>query len=185
MSLEGKVALITGGARGLGRAYVLHLARLGAGIVIADIDLQAAREYGEELMAETVEAEVVNLGRRAVGIAVDVTDRRAVDALVAESLAAFGRIDILVNNAGGNLRSHEEQAASLGWGRPLPLHNGHQPHRDHPLLSSGQCGHERGPVRQNRQRGLASGLVERARWRRDALQGGQGRHRPLHAGARR
>ena len=76
-------------------------------------------------------------------------DRRAVDALVAESLAAFGRIDILVNNAGGNLRSHEEQAASLGWGRPLSLHNGHQPHRDHPLLSSGQRGHEGGPVRQD------------------------------------
>ena len=113
MSLEGKVALITGGARGLGRAYVLHLARLGADIVIADIDLQAAREYGEELTAETVEAEVVNLGRRAVGIAVDVTDRQAVDALVAEALDNFGRLDILVNNAGGNLRSHEEQAASL------------------------------------------------------------------------
>ena len=113
MSLEGKVALITGGARGLGRAYVLHLARLGADVIIADIDLQAAREYGEELTAETVEAEVVNLGRRGVGIAVDVTDRQAVDALVAEGLDAFGRIDILVNNAGGNLRSHEEQAASL------------------------------------------------------------------------
>ena len=113
MSFEGKVALITGGARGLGRAYVLHLARLGADIVIADIDLQAAREYGEELTAETVEAEVVNLGRRAVGIAADVTDRQAVDALVAEALDNFGRIDILVNNAGGNLRSHEEQAASL------------------------------------------------------------------------
>ena len=90
MSLEGKVALITGGARGLGRAYVLHLARLGADVIIADIDLQAAREYGEELTAETVEAEVVNLGRRGVGIAVDVTDRQAVDALVAEGLDTFG-----------------------------------------------------------------------------------------------
>ena len=115
MSFEGKVALITGGARGLGRAYVLHLARLGADIVIADIDLQAAREYGEELTAETVEAEVVQLGRRAVGVAVDVTDRPAVDALVAEALDNFGRIDILVNNAGGNLRSHEEQGRLLGY----------------------------------------------------------------------
>lgn len=92
MSLEGKVALITGGARGLGRAYVLHLARLGADVIIADIDLQAAREYGEELTAETVEAEVVKLGRRGLGVAVDVTDRQAVDALVAEGLDTFGRI---------------------------------------------------------------------------------------------
>ena len=60
MSLDGKVALITGGARGLGRAYVLHLARLGADIAINDIDLQAAAEYDEKLSAETVEKEVAN-----------------------------------------------------------------------------------------------------------------------------
>ena len=182
MSLEGKVALITGGARGLGRAYVLHLARLGADVIIADIDLQAAREYGEELTAETVEAEVVKLGRRGVGIAVDVTDRQAVDALVAEGLDTFGRIDILVNNAGGNLRSHEEQAASLA---------GEDHYRyimDINLTATIYCcqavsaAMKEAQSRQNHQRSLASGPVERARRRRNALQGGQGRHRPLHAG---
>ena len=113
MSLPGKVALSTGGARGLGRAYVLHLARLGADIVINDIDLAAAAEYDEALTADTVEKEVENLGRRALGVEADVTDRAQVDAMLAKTLDTFGRIDILVNNAGGNLRAHEEQAASL------------------------------------------------------------------------
>ena len=186
MSLEGKVALITGGARGLGRAYVLHLARLGADIVIADIDLQAAREYGEELTAETVEAEVVKPWSPRRGHCRGLSRTAApVDALVAESLAAFGRIDILVNNAGGNLRSHEEQAASLA---------GEDHYRyimDINLTATIHCcqavsaAMKEAQSGKNRQRGLASGLVEWARWRRDALQGGQGRHRPLHAGARR
>ena len=113
MFLEGKVALITGAARGLGRAYALHLAQLGAHIVINDIDLKAAAEYGEALAADTVEAEVEAIGRRALGLEADVTDRAQVDTMFAKIMDTFGRIDILVNNAGGNLRSHEEQAASL------------------------------------------------------------------------
>ena len=113
MKLEGKVALVTGGARGLGRAYVLRLAGLGAEVVVNDIDLNAAQEYGEELNAPTVMAEVEALGRRALGVEADVTDQRAVDRMVERTLDTFGRLDILVTNAGGNLRSHEEQAASL------------------------------------------------------------------------
>lgn len=112
MKLEGKVALVTGGARGLGRAYVLHLARLGADVVINDIDLNAAQEYDEALTAETVVAEVEALGRRALGIEADVTDKAAVEAMVDQTLETFGRLDILINNAGGNLRSHNEQSAS-------------------------------------------------------------------------
>ena len=112
MKLKGKVALVTGGARGLGRAYVLHLARLGADVVINDIDLNAAREYGEQLQANTVAEEVEALGCRALGIEADATDKEAVEAMVEQTLEMFGRLDILVNNAGGNLRSHEEQSAS-------------------------------------------------------------------------
>ena len=68
MKLANKVALVTGGARGLGRAYVLHLAKLGADVVINDVDLNAAEEYDEALSAESVAAEVEALGRRALGI---------------------------------------------------------------------------------------------------------------------
>ena len=111
MKLEGKVALDTGGARGLGRAFVLHLAKLGADVVVNDIDLEAAKEYDEELTADTVMAEVEEMGRRSLGVEADVADQGAVDAMFEEILRKFGRLDILVTSAGGNLRSHEEQSA--------------------------------------------------------------------------
>ncbi len=103
MKLANKVALVTGGARGLGRAYVLHLAELGADIVINDVDLDAAQEYDEPLTAASVAAEVEALGRRALAIAADVADKAAVDAMLQQTIDTFGRLDILVNNAGGML----------------------------------------------------------------------------------
>ena len=99
-ALTGKVAIVTGAARGLGRAYALRLAKLGADVVIADLNLNAAARVGEELTAESVMAEVEALGRRSLGVEGDVRDPDAVKRLFAETLAAFGRIDILVNNAG-------------------------------------------------------------------------------------
>ncbi|MCZ6681373.1 MAG: SDR family oxidoreductase [Candidatus Poribacteria bacterium] len=110
--LDGRVALVAGGARGLGRAYVLHLARLGADVVINDIDLDAAKEYDEALTADTVMAEVENLGRRSLGIETDVTQRDAVFAMVDEIMDKFGRIDILVNNTGGALGKPKSSMAS-------------------------------------------------------------------------
>ncbi|MBV7329569.1 SDR family oxidoreductase [Chloroflexi bacterium TSY] len=112
MTLRGKVALVTGGARGLGRTYVLHLAQLGADVVINDIDLNAAAEYDEPLNAETVMAEVEALGCRALGIEADVNDKAAVDGMVEETLSTLGRLDILVNNAGGALNVPPQNAAS-------------------------------------------------------------------------
>ena len=91
MSLAGQVALITGGARGIGREMALLFAREGADLALFDIT--------PEPLARTV-AELQALGRRAEGVVVDVTDGKQVDDGVAKILDKLGRIDILINNAG-------------------------------------------------------------------------------------
>ena len=103
--LAGKVALVTGSARGLGRAYALRLARLGADVVVNDVDLHANRQYDEPLTpgCDTVADEIRALGRRALGIVADVTDEAQVRRMVAQVEAGLGRIDVLVCNAGGAL----------------------------------------------------------------------------------
>lgn len=110
--LRGRVALVTGAARGLGRAAALRLARLGADVAVADVDLDAAREYGEELSAESVPAECAAHGIRAIGIALDVTRREQVDAAVARVVEELGGLHILVNFAGGMLRPVERSFAA-------------------------------------------------------------------------
>jgi NAD(P)-dependent dehydrogenase (short-subunit alcohol dehydrogenase family) len=101
MKLKGKVAVVTGAGRGLGRAYALRLAKLGADVVVNDINLESAKEFGENLTAGTVMAEVEALGRRSLGIEADVGDKAAVESMFNQVLAQFGKIDILINNAGG------------------------------------------------------------------------------------
>jgi len=91
MELKGQVAIVTGGGRGIGRATALELARLGADIVIADLDQAGAKRTAEEVAA---------LGRRSVALSTDVTSRADLRAMVDRTTAEFGRIDILVNNAG-------------------------------------------------------------------------------------
>ena len=99
--LRGQVVLITGAGRGLGRAYALRLAKLGADIVVNDVDLASARQVNETLTAESVVDEIRQLDRQAIGVAADVTSEAEVQKLFDEALAAFGQIDILINNAGG------------------------------------------------------------------------------------
>ena len=110
--LTGKVALVTGGGRGLGRAYVLRLAGLGADVVVNDINLESAHEFNEELTAPTVMDEVRAQGVRSLGIQADVTRKDQVEAMVEQIVRELGRIDILVNNAGGALTPFERGFAS-------------------------------------------------------------------------
>ncbi len=114
IDLAGRVALVTGGSRGLGRADALTLARAGADVVIADIQVESdsgeeAERYGAIAQAaraqglvysEATAAEIAGMGRRAAAIKCDVTDRRQVDKTVRRTVEEFGSIDILVNNAG-------------------------------------------------------------------------------------
>lgn len=102
--LAGKVALITGGARGLGRGYALRLAGLGADIAVIDRNLKAADVYDfeKELMtAPSVVEECQALGVKAIGIEADLTDRALTEKVVADVVGQMGRIDIAVCNAGG------------------------------------------------------------------------------------
>jgi 3-oxoacyl-[acyl-carrier protein] reductase len=91
LKLEGKVALVTGAAQGIGRSVALLLAGNGADIVISDINLEKAQETKKEIEA---------IGRKAMAIKVDVSNLSDVGKMVHAILEQFGQIDILVNNAG-------------------------------------------------------------------------------------
>jgi 3-oxoacyl-[acyl-carrier protein] reductase len=134
IDLSGRVALVTGGSRGLGRADALTLARAGGDVVIADILVES--EVSEEtdrygvlatvartqglVYSEATAQEIQELGRRAAAIRCDVTDRAAVDATVARVVADFGSVDILVNNAGtlDHVGQFHDQRPEL-WERDL------------------------------------------------------------------
>jgi NAD(P)-dependent dehydrogenase (short-subunit alcohol dehydrogenase family) len=101
MKLQDQVAIVTGAARGIGRGFALRLARLGCHVVVVDIDLAGAAEFGEKLSAASVPEEIIALGRRSIGVTADLTQRTQVQAMVERTLSEFGRVDLLVNNAGG------------------------------------------------------------------------------------
>ena len=134
IDLSGRVALVTGGSRGLGRADALTLAHAGADVAVADLLVESelseetdsygalatvARQQGLVHTEETVE-EIRALGRHAIAIRCDVTDRTQVDAAVARTVAELGSVDILVNNAGtlDHAAQFHDQSPEL-WERDL------------------------------------------------------------------
>ena len=104
MSFEGKVAIVTGGARNIGRGIAMVLAERGADIVIADIDEEAAKETAQEM---------ASLGVQAMACKIDVTKRDSVLQAVDRVLERFEKIDILVNNAG--------VIGKPGWAEHFPI----------------------------------------------------------------
>ena len=102
--LTGKVALVTGGSRGLGYQMVMAFAQRGAEVIIASRKLEACEAVADEVRA---------LGRRALAVQVHAAKWPEIDALIETAYAAFGRVDILVNNAGMSPRvpSHEVSEA--------------------------------------------------------------------------
>ena len=92
MDLSGRVALVTGSGRGIGRAIALKLAEVGAKITLNDV--------GEASPVDSVAQEIRAMNRESLAVIADVSLSSDVDRLVAETIASYGQVDILVNNAG-------------------------------------------------------------------------------------
>jgi len=91
-SMEGRVVVVTGAARGIGKAITERLARLGADVVVADMQIELAEKTAAEISQAT--------GQKAIAVQVNVSDFNSARAMIDKSLETFGHIDILVNNAG-------------------------------------------------------------------------------------
>ena len=109
MELRDRIALVTGGGRGIGRGITLTLAKEGADVVIGDINRHNA---------DTVAREAEALGRRALAYQLDVRQNTTVDEVFAQVLDEFGRIDILINNAGDHptVTGGDDAEGGLGHG---------------------------------------------------------------------
>jgi NAD(P)-dependent dehydrogenase (short-subunit alcohol dehydrogenase family) len=109
-SLEGRVALVTGGARGLGEATCRMLASEGASVVVADVRAELASE---------VAASIGDRGATAEAMALDVTDDRSAARAIGDVVARHGRIDVLINNAGADVTAPFEELSDEDWDRVL------------------------------------------------------------------
>ena len=105
--LDGKVALVTGGARGLGKVMATALAQAGADVAITARSVGSCEQTAAEIGEQT--------GRKCQGFAAEVTSMTDVDRVAAEVEATFGKIDILVNNAGTNIRGQIDQLSEADW----------------------------------------------------------------------
>ena len=120
--LDGRVAIVTGGGQGLGRAHSLELAAQGAAVVIADPGLTLGGEKSDESPADAVVREITEQGGTARAVAISVTDHAGTRDLVDEVVRDLGRLDVVVNNAGITrdrmITSMEEQ----DWDAVIAVH---------------------------------------------------------------
>jgi sorbitol-6-phosphate 2-dehydrogenase len=108
-----QIALVTGGAQGLGAAICLRLAQEGAHVVVADLNEQGAQETARSVHEAT--------GRRTSSIAVDVTDEGQVERMVAHTVEQFGRLDILVANAGIVISGAVDEFDAAAWRKVIEV----------------------------------------------------------------
>jgi 3-hydroxybutyrate dehydrogenase len=113
MKLEGRSAIVTGAASGIGREIARIYAREGARVAIADVNADAANATAEEIRAA---------GGQAMGVTMDVTSEEAVNAGVAAAVAAFGGVDVLVSNAGIQIVHPIEEFSYADWKRMMAIH---------------------------------------------------------------
>ncbi len=111
--LQGKVAIVTGAASGIGKGIAQKFAREGAAVVIADLSLSGAQATAAELSSH---------GHTALGLAMDVTDERQVDEGVNATVSAYGRVDVLVSNAGIQIVHPIEEFPFAEWKKMLAVH---------------------------------------------------------------
>jgi 3-oxoacyl-[acyl-carrier protein] reductase len=147
--LDGKVAIVTGAARGLGRAYAKRLAGLGAKVAVADLNLHSYEEFeaeAKDMTADSMVAEIEASGGTASGIEVDVRDHEATEAMVAQIVQEWGRVDVLVANAGGGRgRPMDTKASTLD----LAACRGYEPVRDRLFVQRRRLDHEAAALRED------------------------------------
>jgi 3-hydroxybutyrate dehydrogenase len=113
MSLQNKVALVTGAASGIGEQCARKLASLGAAVVIADLNLENAQK---------VASSIVEGGGKAIAVSMDVTNEEAVNAGIERAVKELGSIDVLVSNAGIQIVAPIEEYAFSDWKKMLAIH---------------------------------------------------------------